>query len=146
MDALDNKAVVRRYIELMTRGPVEKLASVVTDNVIGFDGNERISGLGSVVRHARDAQSGCPNLLVDIEQIIEEGEWVAFFGTTSGKQTGNLFGLAPAAREFKVQGMAMARVVNGKIAEIRTGWDTLSFLHQLGGIPTSPLLNRVHTE
>jgi hypothetical protein len=42
--------------------------------------------------------------------------------------------------------MAMARVVNGKIAEIRTGWDTLSFLHQLGGIPTSPLLKRVHTE
>ena len=40
----------------------------------------------------------------------------------------------------------MAHVVDGKIVEIRTGWDTLSVLYQLGGIPVSPLMARVHAE
>ena len=130
----------------MTQGPIEQLSSVVAEDVTGFDGDERVAGLASLMRHARDVRSGCANIRVDIEQIIGEGEWIAFFGITSGKQTGPLFGLDASGREFRVQGMAMARVVNGKIAEIRTGWDTLSFARQLAGPQISPLEARVHIE
>jgi predicted ester cyclase len=138
-----NKPVLKRYLELMTRGPVEDLPSIVAENVTGYDGNERVSGLAAIMTHARDAQAGCPDLHIEIEQMIEDGDWVAFIGVTSGRQSGALFGMAPSNREFRVQGMAMARVNEGKIVEIRTGWDTLSFAHQLGGLAASPMSNRV---
>jgi predicted ester cyclase len=143
MSSIDNQSVLRRYLELMTRGPIEELPSIVAEDVTGYDGNERVVGLAAIVSHARDAQAGCPDLKVDVEHVIEQGEWVAFFGVTSGHQTGALFGMTPSNREFRVQGMAMARVRDGKIAEIRTGWDTLSFAHQLGTMAEAPMANRI---
>lgn len=144
MNTLDNKSVLRRYLELMTRGPLEELPSIVAEDVTGYDGNERITGLPAIMSHARDAHTGCPDLHVEVEHIFEDGEWIAFFGVTSGHQTGPLFGMAPSHREFRVQGMAMARVRDGKIAEIRTGWDTLSVAHQLGAVQAPPpMSNRI---
>jgi steroid delta-isomerase-like uncharacterized protein len=143
MNTPGNKSVLQRYLELMTRGPIEDLPSIVAENVTGYDGNERVSGLAAIVTHAREAQAGCPDLRIEIEQIIEDGEWVAFIGVTRGRQSGALFGMPASNREFRVQGMAMARVHNGKIVEIRTGWDTLSFAHQLGGLTASPMSNRI---
>jgi len=146
MNTPDNKSVLRRYLELMTRGPIEELPSIVAENVTGYDGNDRVAGLAAIVSHARDAQAGCQDLRVEVEHMIEEGEWVAFFGVTSGRQTGALFGMTRSDREFRVQGMAMARVRDGKIAEIRTGWDTLSFAQQLGAMTSSPMTNRLRTD
>lgn len=146
MSVSENKDILRRYLQLMTQGPIEQLSSVVAEDVTGFDGDERVAGVASIERHARDTQSGCPDLRVDIEQIIGEGDWVAFFGVTSGTQSGALFGLNASDRKFKVQGMAMARIVNGKIVEIRTGWDTLSFARQIGGPQNATLAPRVRVE
>jgi len=142
MSIPDNESVLRRYLELMTAGPLEELASIVAEDVTGYDGNERVTGLGAIVDHARQTRTGCPDLRVDIDHVLVDGEWVGFFGVTRGRQTGTLFGMAPSNREFRVQGMAMARVQGGKIVEIRTGWDTLSFAQQLGTM-ASPMSNRL---
>ena len=130
-----NKSVLKRYLELMTRGPVDDLPSIVAENVTGYDGNERVSGLSAIMTHARDAQAGCPDLRIEIEQMIEDGEWVAFIGVTSGRQSGALFGMPASNREFR-------RARNGNGARPR--WKDRRNSHWLGHPKFRPSTRRPH--
>ena len=66
-----------------------------------------------------------------------EGEWVAVCGKTIG--SGTLMGLPASGRKISVTGSAFFRIVDGKIAEVRSFWDVPSFLKQ-AGLPAESVL------
>ncbi len=44
-------------------------------------------------------------------------------------------GMAPTGKQATVTGITIDRIVDGRIAESWTNWDTLGMLQQLGVVP-----------
>ncbi len=80
----------------------------------------------------RRLSSAFPDREDRIETIIAEGHQVVLQWQMSGTHTGNLFGIPPTGKRFKIWELALFNLADGKITE---GWfmaDELALLVQLG--------------
>ena len=55
---------------------------------------------------------------------------------TTGTHQGEFAGIPATGVQGGVTGTTIARIVDGKIVEERSNWDTLGLMQQLGVIPT----------
>jgi len=78
-----------------------------------------------------------PDLKMNIDEQIAEGDKVFTRWTAIGTHRGELMGRAPTGKQCRVQGMVMTRVANGKIVEDMEIYDTLGMLRQIGALPTT---------
>lgn len=131
-----NKEIVVRSLELlMGKGGAELahevLAPDYTDhNAEGDRGPER------VLRVAEQARRAFPDLGYEIEEVMAEGDLVAFRLLMHGTHRGPLpgMGLPGTGRRVSVRQIHMARVRDGKVAEHWAVRDDLGMLIQLGAL------------
>lgn len=76
-----------------------------------------------------------PDLRVEIEDVIAEGDRVACRNTVTGTHRGEYRGLAPTGRTVTYSEMFVVRFTGGRIAEIWGVVDLYSQLRQLGALP-----------
>jgi len=83
-----------------------------------------------------------PDLRCAIEDVIAEGDRVAWHNTCRGTHLGRgLLGLAPTGKQIETIEFMFARVESGRFVELRGGPDTWILLQQLGvtvSVPPSP--------
>lgn len=70
-----------------------------------------------------------------IEEEVAEGDAVVLRWTWHGTHRGDLMGLPPTGKRVRLTGIGIFRVVGGRIAELRTEFDALGLMQQLGAIP-----------
>jgi predicted ester cyclase len=75
-----------------------------------------------------------PDLQIRIDDIIAEGQMVAFRWTSSGTHRGELFGTQPTGKQITTSGISILRTAGGKVAEDWVNWDTLGLLQQIGAV------------
>ena len=73
-----------------------------------------------------------------IEELVVKGDKIWCRYTMTGTNTGPLGDLPPTGKTFHITGMAMTRVIDGKIVEDETFWNVLDFYQQLGFTLTPP--------
>ena len=131
-----NKAIVRRYQQLLNKNKLDALGEVVAED---FQMPDLFPGLPQGIAGARMIHqigiAGMPDWHVTIEDLIAEGDKVAARITMTGTQTGEFVGLPPSDKKVTISGMYIARIANGKIVEHRGIEDALGMLQQLGAIP-----------
>jgi steroid delta-isomerase-like uncharacterized protein len=79
-----------------------------------------------------------PDIHVDVERTVTEGDSVAVYCRVTGTHSGDTLGFAPTGRRVDFCGMTMARIANG---QLREGWNCFDFLtmyQQLGVVPAIP--------
>lgn len=81
------------------------------------------------------ARSAFANLTFTIEDLVAEGAKVVVRVVARGKHVGEYQGIAPTGRQVEFAGIAIRRIVDGKIVEEWQCIDQLSLLQQLGAIP-----------
>ena len=119
----DNKAVLRRVAEEgFNNGNLAVLEEV-------FASQDSINGKRQLIPALRAA---FPDLHCTIEELIEEGDKVAFRATMSGTNAGAWQGTPPTGRKISWQLMVFNRFEGGKIVEEWVNIDGLSILEQLG--------------
>ncbi|MEZ5963124.1 MAG: ester cyclase [Planctomycetota bacterium] len=69
---------------------------------------------------------------VELEETVVEGDLVAFRGTYTGRQIGQMGPFPPTGRTAKVDVSGRFRVEGTRIAELWIVWDNLTLLGQLG--------------
>ena len=74
-----------------------------------------------------------PDVSVEIDEIVADGERVAVATTFTGTHEGELMGVAPTGRRVAVTGIDIVRVADGKIAEHRGLTDIAGLMRQLTG-------------
>jgi steroid delta-isomerase-like uncharacterized protein len=94
------------------------------------EGPEGIKAVVSMFR------SGMPDLRVNIDDMIAEGDRVAVRYKIEGTREGELFGVPPTGRRLSIESCTVERVSDGKIREHWRVTDTLDMMQQLGAIPT----------
>jgi predicted ester cyclase len=130
------KQVVRRYFEELDRtkaSPVDLIAPGFTFQAAGFpamdlEGTEQFTDLFF---------RAFPDLAHPVDELIAEGDTVAFRCRYEGTHTGGDFmGVPASGRHFSAAGAGVARVVNGKVAEFWVSPDRMSIMQQIGALPT----------
>lgn len=136
-----NKDVIRRFVE--TDGGTKPAASAdeifapryraSRNGLLHLRENARGQGFPAPGRRLSDA---FPDREDTIETIIAEGHRVALQWQMTGTHSGNLFGIPPTGKSFKIWELALFNLAEGKITE---GWfmaEELALLLQLDvGLP-----------
>ena len=133
MSAAENKAIVRRFAEVIFD---EKAFDRADDVALTdyFDHGAmpgQLPGLHGAKQKWAMWVAGCPDLRVSIHHLFAEGDLVAMRWQADGTHTGALLGLPPSGKHFHFAGMSIFRVADGKVAEQWEAWDKLDLLQQL---------------
>ncbi len=133
-----NKAVIRRFVEEVQNqknwDAFDELNSSDFVNLSAPPGvpSDKEGGkifLGAFI-------NAFPDSYVTIEDMIAEGDRVVTKKTFTGTHTGELSGIPPTGNRVSIQYVDIMRVRDGQIVEHWLSMDQLSFMQQLGVIPT----------
>jgi steroid delta-isomerase-like uncharacterized protein len=133
----DNRAVLARINEeAFNNGSTDVVDEVVAEDFVehnpmpGFAGDRE--GFKDLVRGLHQA---FPDMHVDIEDQIVEGDRIVERWTSRGTHEGDFMGIPATHRSVTVEGMDISRFADGKIVEHWTQMDAMAMMQQLGVIP-----------
>lgn len=132
MSAEENKDIIRRFYAALNRGDPTVIDELIAPD---FAYNGQAIGQEGVRQHFTSARAAFPDLNWTIDETIAHGEKVVTRYTYSGTQHGELMGIAPTGKHFRSAGIAIDRIVGGRIVEEWEVRDTLGAMQQLGAIP-----------
>jgi steroid delta-isomerase-like uncharacterized protein len=138
--ATDPKQVVKEYLERAISGGEPGAYEELCDPQIVFTSPyspEPLRGLEAFRETFLAMKRAFPDLRIQEDMAIAEGDLVAAHWTASGTHTGPAFAGLPAAsgRRFEITGMSFYRVREGRIVEGWVNGDTLAMATQLGLVP-----------
>jgi predicted ester cyclase len=96
-------------------------------------GEEMVGPAGFKPFHARFCAALSDRRVV-VEDLVEEGDKVAFRMLVIGRHTGEGLGVPCSMCDVSVEGMAIARIENGMIVEGWNSLDQLGLMTQVGAI------------
>ena len=143
MSALENKALFRRLVEALNTGAhgtwPEAFDAVFATTFVLHDPSAP-PGLPAGPQGMKDYAwvpwfAAFPDCQITIEDQIAEGDKVASRATMRGTHRGAFMGIAPTAKHVTFTGITIARVEEGKFAEVWQDVDALGLMQQLGAIP-----------
>lgn len=137
MSAEENKALVRRFVEeCINEGNPDAADGLFAPDFVGhYPGLPEVNSAEAWKQLAPAYFTAFPDLRETIEDIIAEGDRVAYRVTWSATHEGEMMGIPPTGRRVAVTGMRIIRVSEGKIAEQWGQDETLGLMQQLGAIP-----------
>jgi len=133
----DNKALVRRYVEeVLNRKNLAIIDELFAPTFVDHDSSmPEARGPAGVKRLAGMVHVSFPDLHFSVEDLVAEGDKVAYRYTVRGTHTGDFMGIAPTGKQFVATGIHIYRVADGKFQEEWENWDMLGVLRQLGVLP-----------
>jgi predicted ester cyclase len=90
-----------------------------------------IQGIDGEKRFIARVRSAFPDLQVEIEDMVTEGDRVAARVMHRGTHRGDFLGIAPTGRSVTYEGTVIFRIVEGKISERWGTVDLFAILWQL---------------
>lgn len=134
MSTEDNKAIVRRYQEAYNTNNLDALDDILSPDIAtptmlpDFP-----AGIEGIKQVHRVTLAAWPDLRTEIEDLIAEGDQVVARITLAGTAVNPGFGLPGTGNRFRVGGLYIVRLANGKIVE-HTGWeDVMNLIQQITG-------------
>ena len=138
MSAESNMALSRRVLEeAFNAGIIDVIDELVTTDFVNHDAAlpEAMIGADAAKATISGYRNAFPDLRITIEQQIADDQGVATRWSAKGTHQGDLMGMSPTGKQATVTGITIDRIVDGRIAESWTNWDTLGMLQQLGVVP-----------
>jgi steroid delta-isomerase-like uncharacterized protein len=136
-ELMTNKATFTRLMDVMNTGE-EELISRTLDELVEADALIRTplpleaKGprlLEEVFRRLRQA---FPDLHVQVDDLIAEGDRVVSRNTVTGTHRGEFLGIPPTGRHISYDEIFILRFANGRVAETWGVVNALAQLRQLG--------------
>jgi steroid delta-isomerase-like uncharacterized protein len=136
MSTEENKAIGPRFLKEQDR-----LKGVPGDELCAPNYTAYINGNPPMDRAGHEQMAhiffgAFPDLNQTVEETVAEGDKVVVRFTARGTHTGELMGIPATNKSITVGGIAIFRVVNGKVVEVHEVFDEMSLMQQLGVIPT----------
>ncbi|MBK8270354.1 MAG: ester cyclase [Planctomycetes bacterium] len=130
-----NKAIVRRfYEEVMSQGNMNLLDEIMASDF--KDHGETLfgspQGRDTLKQGITASRAVFGDLHVQLHDVIADGEMVGVRGTMRCTHQGEFLGVSPSGNELSWNGLALFRIVDGKITERWFNSDSLSITQQLG--------------
>jgi steroid delta-isomerase-like uncharacterized protein len=134
----ENKALIQRFVEeAFNKGNVDVADEVYASTFIAHDPTIP-EGQGSpeqVKQFVNTYLSAFPDGHTTVEDLISDGEKVAYRWTFRGTHQGELMGIPPTGKQVTITGITINRLSGGKVEEQWNNFDQLGMLQQLGAAP-----------
>ena len=133
MSAEENKAAVQRFgEEAFNNGDLSSSEELIADAIVDHDpAPGQAPGREGIEQFVTTMRSAFPDLQTTIDEIIAEGDYVAFRYTIEGTHQGEFMGVAPTGNRVSVTAMEMLRFADGKMVDRWVNTDQLGMLQQL---------------
>jgi steroid delta-isomerase-like uncharacterized protein len=133
----ENKAILRRWFdEVWNQGRAETIDELFAADGIahGLSGNEEgpMRGAADFKPFHQVFRGAFPDIEVIVEDMIAEGDKVAARCSVRGKHAGDHLGIAATNSPVSFDGIAIVRIVDGKIVEAWNNFDFLKMNKQVG--------------
>lgn len=129
-DVVNPRALAERFVALVASGEVDRLSDVVAQDYRQHNPMVK-QGLAGILEAASWFHRVFPDLTVQVERLVVEGELVAGHFTWSGTQRAELMGVPASGRFARWSSMDIWKVEHGKLAEHWDVVDWSSLLAQL---------------
>ena len=134
-----NKAIIGRLGELWNTGNLEIADEAFDADFVNHDpNNPEVTNLESYKGLVAAIHIGFPDFHVATDDLIAEGDKVAFRWTINATHQGELMGMPATGIQVVWTGITMARFADGKVVEMWWAHDHLGLFQQLGVIPPMP--------
>lgn len=132
-----NKALARRFYEdIMNKKMVDAIDELCSQDFID---HSAFPGQAPGIQGLKDSFSmftkAFPDMGVEIEQMVAEGDTVVTRFTLTGTHKGELMGAAPTGKKITFHAIDMLRVSGGKVVEAWHQGDEMMAMTQLGVKP-----------
>ena len=132
------KDVARRLArDVFSNGDLDAFEEVFADDYVNH--NIPVPGLRGTKDGFRElvkaTRSAFVDLVVHVDDVIAEGDMVAFHDHVTATSSGEFFGVPPSGKPVEWTEIHWLRVVDGRIVEHWTNFEQLEILRQLGALP-----------
>jgi steroid delta-isomerase-like uncharacterized protein len=132
----DNKRLVQRWFDAVwNRGREDTVDQLMAPDALVHGLGEAIRGPAAFKRFHAAYREAFPDVRIDVEDLVAEGDKVAFRWSATATHRGASLGFAATNRNVRFEGMGIIRVQNGKLVEGWNTFDQLGMLQQLGVVP-----------
>ena len=145
MSVEENKATLKRmYDEVWNKGNLS-LASEVASPDYQYGDYTGPEGYSQIVTLQRDA---FPDIQYTIDQVIGEGDWLAYVLTINGTFNGKGMwgGAKPNGKKIKLTVPFFTQFKDGKILTTTAFADMLGFYQQIGALPPNEEIAKAYNE
>src|SRR5687768_2677600 len=135
----ENKALLRRWFEeVWNKGRSDAIDEMLAADGIahGLSDDEAnpLTGPTGFKPFHEVFRGAFPDIEVEVEDIIAEGDVVAARCSVRGKHTGDHLGIAASDAPVQFTGMCFVRIKDGKIVEAWNNFDFMNMNRQIGVI------------
>jgi steroid delta-isomerase-like uncharacterized protein len=133
MSIENNKELARRLTRLFDQDDAQQINQLLSPEFIShFTGLSQPLNRDQYIQVNHAARSAFSDLSRTVEELIAEGDMVAVRITARGTHTGFFQGVAATGKKTEISGIAIRRIVDGKIVEEWVVNDQLGLMQQLG--------------
>lgn len=134
------KALSERILQIWNEGNLALVDEIYTPECVRHDCGlpEDVVGLEALKSYFEFYRTAFPYMNMTIQETIVKGDKIVWHWTLTGTNTGPMGEAPPTGKEVRLSGVSIARVVNGKIAEVWDYYNQASLLQQIGFTITPP--------
>lgn len=140
MSTETNKAACRRMLNLLyNQQRPDLVPEFFTQDLVvhvGRPSRDMSIDIEGFKERVTMALTAFPDIQITIDDEIAEGDKVAYRWTVTGTHQGEFANIPPTGKAVTRAGVAIYRLVDGKIVENWVFADDLDFMQQLGALPT----------
>jgi predicted ester cyclase len=140
MSSEDNKALIRDWLTGVDTGKAEVIDDFLSGEVVDHN-PPPFQGPATGIAGARDAFNYALGAFSDFKHEIvaqfADGDYVISRIVGRGRHTGDFMGVPATGKDVTMEGIAIHRVVDGRIVEHWAQVDAANMLMQMGAIPAS---------
>jgi predicted ester cyclase len=134
MSLKENKALVRRVYELSNKGEIVSTYDFYAPGCI-FHGPYGDTSVEQVKNFDAMLLVAFPDINYNIEDMVAEGDKVAYRVTIRGTHRGEFMGIAPTGKKVEFTSTDVVKIAGNKWVEWWANVDILRLMQQLGAIP-----------
>jgi predicted ester cyclase len=132
MDRSKAEALAQRWAqEGVGRGQVEVFNELVLADAIDHSGSTDVRGVEGFKVRTRAVHAAFQDVEVVVEDLLVDGDRVAWRWTLTGTHRGPFLGIPPTGRRVTMTGINIQRVANGVVVEHWSNADQLGLLRQV---------------
>ncbi len=132
-----NKEIAKNGYAQMAAKNMDAFIKLLTPNFVDHNPEPGQKPGVEGVREAFDHMfAAFPDMTIQVDQLVAEGDLVTAKVTMTGTQDGPFHGMPASGKQFRIEGFDMLRLVDGKVSERWGVFDNLSMMMQLGAIPS----------
>lgn len=134
----DTQKLTQLVLELWNSGK-PGLANEIFTNTVEYrqPGRTTMHGPQELTDWISVVHTAFPDFRLEITRTIAEGDHIVHCWRTTGTHKGPFLGAPPSGKRVDVQGVTVARMSGGRVQEATVHYDRLSFLEQIGAVPSS---------